>query len=563
MSNYRKRDVINDQEINTFETIEINKIKMNIVPKRRRKLKLVLMVPLFLLAFIIGVNLLGGDNRTVNPALEGFELAEFNPISISDLPVPLQGVSRFVTQSNLMFLSNSKSVSNFLSFDDEPDVTGNGQLELEKIIENQEMIDEATEIFDNLYENIMYLTLDEVSSFDDTNEYYFVVNEDGTYVLTLQVETEDNGIAAIEALTFYQDGEYFYQVTYQVDSDEETALFKIVYNQDNTKKYQYARHTADGKFAETYVAVEQLEDYTNVVAIHEFDNVEYEIVGNANDDHGVIFIDYEDENGKGSSVEYYNQDGALLKHEWGLDNLDIFNQFLDELFIDIDANPEAELKNLIDSIPSFDSPETFVIEFSILDAALATTTEVDATLIVEESTTYNITYAYNNFLYTKQGSAFNSGDTIYHMTAHEVNGEVVTVTYSALYQLPEAIEAPNGESYYVFNRYMAKYIEAAEGYTITEQPSGKYILVNDELSGELGGQIEIEIEVENYFVDGAETPVTIFQHTCDVQFENIIFTEMDIVNAAKTNLDALYLELVPTQEELNTHFVSIDLSMFE
>ena len=161
MSKYRKKDVINDQEIDAFETIEINKIKMNSVPKTRKRLKLVLIVPLVLLAFIIGLNVLGGDNRTVNPALEGFELAEFNPISISDLPVPLQGVNRFVTQSNLMFLNNTTSS---LIFEDEPDVTGNGQLELEKIIENQEMMDEATEIFDNLYENILYLTLDEVLS---------------------------------------------------------------------------------------------------------------------------------------------------------------------------------------------------------------------------------------------------------------------------------------------------------------------------------------------------------------------------------------------------------------
>lgn len=560
MSKYRKKDVINDQEIDAFETIEINKIKMNSVPKTRKRLKLVLIVPLVLLAFIIGLNVLGGDNRTVNPALEGFELAEFNPISISDLPVPLQGVNRFVTQSNLMFLNNTTSS---LTFEDEPDVTGNGQLELEKIIENQEMMDEATEIFDNLYENILYLTLDEVALFDETNEYFFVVNEDGTYILTLQVETEKDGLVAIEALTFYQDDEYFYQVTYQVESEEETALFKIVYNQDNTKKYQYARHASNEQTAETYVSVEQLEEYTNVVAIHKFGNVEYEIVGNANDDHGVIFIDYENEDGKGSSVEYYNEEGALLKHEWGLDNLDIFNQFLDELFVDIDNNPDAELKNLSDEIPGFESPETFVIEIATLDIALARTTEVEATLRVDENIEYDITYAYNNFFYSKANSTFISGDTIYHMTAHEVNGAVVEITFSALYQLPEAIEAPNGESYYVFNRYMAKYIEAAEGYAISEQPNGNYVLINDALSGELGGQIEIEINVDTYYVDGVETPVTIFQHTCDVQFENLVFSEMDTVNAAKTNLNVLYEELVPTQEEIDEHFQSIDLSMFE
>lgn len=560
MNNYRKKDVITDSDINTFETIEINKIKENIVPRKSflRRFRLVLIAPVILLAFIFSVNVLDGDK--VNPALKDIKVAELKTISLSDLPVSLQGLRNETASSNLRFLSSYTLLATSLTFEDQEDVTGEGQLKLEEIINDQEMTDEAKSIFNDLYENIMFLEVDELTTFDDVHEYFFVVNEDGTYKLTMQIQ-EDNQISIVEVSTYYLDDEFFYQVTLEVNAETESSLYKIKYNSDQTKKYQYAKYETDTSIAESYILIEEIDDATSVVALHKVDGDTYQIIADANDLHGVIFSYYSTIDVSYTSTEYYNQDGALLKQEYGFDDLSIFNYHLEEMYAQFEENPDITTKNLSNIIVDFNDPEKFTIEVLLLDSALATIQEVPATLIIEDLS-YDIDFTYSNLLHSKKEDTFTSGDALYHITNSEVTETSIILTYSVLYQVPDAVEAPTGENYYIVHKYMAKYIQAKEGFSIEQKPSGKYQLLNNEILGQLGDRIDIEIEEESYYLDGELSPTLIFQHTSDVQFENLVFTQMSVINAARVNLDELYDELMPTDEYLQENYQSIDVSMF-
>lgn len=562
MKNYRKKDTITESDINAFETMEINKIKQHIVPRKSvfRRFKWALIAPVVVLAFVFSITILNGDK--INPLLEDLKLAELNEISIADLPASLQGVTQYTTSNNVRFLSNFQRLStSSITFNDEEDVVGEAQMKLEEIINNQTMTNEAKEIFNDLYENIMYLTVDEVSTFDDIHEYLFVVNEDGTYTLTMKI-VEDAKVSAIELVTYYVEDEFFYQVTLEVTEDTTRSLYKIKYNFDNTKKYQYAKHETEDTLVESYVSIEEIDETTSVVAIHKVDGDTYQIVANANESHAVIFSVYTASEGVSyTSTEYYNEMGALLKQEIGFDDLTFFNYSLEELYAQFEENPDITTKNLSTIIDGFSEPESFTIEVSIFDSALATIQEVPAVLVIGDES-YDIDYIYTNLLYTKKEATFTSGDTLYHVTNNEVTDTAVILTYSVRYRVPDSIQAPNGESYYILNKYMAKYMEAAEGYSIDQKPSGQYQLINNNILGETGDRIDIEIVEENYFIDGNTNPTTIFQHTSDVQFENLVFTQMDVINAARINLSELYDDMIPSEAYLQENYQSIDVSMF-
>lgn len=562
MNNYRKKDTISDLEISTFERGEINQIKTHIAPRKSvvKRFKWALLLPVLVLAFVLSLSTLTANK--VNPALENIQLAQLNTISISDLPASLQGLQKVSVKSNVMFLSNFTQLDASLTFEEEDDVTGEAQLKLEEIINDQEMTDEAKDIFNDLYENIMFLKVDKVTTFDEVHEYFFVVNEDGTYTLTMQIE-EENKVATIEVVTYYLDDEFFYQVTLEEVSDTTSSLYKIKYNADQTKKYQYAKHVTDSTNVESFVSIEEIDDTTTVVAIHTVDGNNYQLVANANDLHGVIFSVYTtSEDVSYSSTEYYNQDGALLKQEFGFDDLTFFNYSLEEVYAQFEENPDITTKNLSNIIVDFNEPEKFTIEVLLNDSALALVQEVPATLVIEDQS-YEIDFTYSNLLYSKKETSFTSGDSLYQITNSEVTDTSVFLTYSVLYQVPEAVTAPNGENYYIVNKYMAKYIEASEGYSIEQKTSGKYQLLNNEILGQTGDRRDIEIVEEDYYLNGVLTPTLVFQHTSDVQFENLVFTEMDVINAARTNLDELYDELIPTQAYLEENYQSIDVSMFQ
>lgn len=561
MENYRKKDHLTDQDIDSFETIEINKIRGKINTKKSpfKRRKLVFILPLLLIALVIGIGI-NNDNQ-INPALEDIKLAELKPITLSDLPRPIRGLEK-TQASHYQFLSSFQNLNNSITFDDEEDVTGEGQLQLEEIINDNEMKDEAKQIFNDLYENILFLELDKVAVFDEVNEYYFVVNEDGTYTLTMKIE-EQTQTSIIEAKTFYLDEEFFYQVTFEVQADEAQNIFKIKYNQDNTKKYQYAKYETADTTVEQYVSVEQLDSLTNVVAINKINDVKHEVIASSSQSQGVIFSTYLSEEGtKISSTEYYNSEGALLKQETGFDTLDLFNTFLTELYDSIESNPDINSKNLADSIIDFGNPETFTIEIPLIDSALALTTEVNATLRIDETTSYNIEYSYKDFLFTKKEATFTSGDTMYHITNNEATDTHVVLTYSALYQVPEVTTLADGSDYYVLHKYMAKYLEAKEGYSIILEDD-QYKLLNTSIEGQVGDRIDIDITLENFYINKEMHSTTIFSHTCDIQFENLVFTEIETINQTKTDLSSLYNNLVPTQETLEENYQSIDTSMFQ
>jgi hypothetical protein len=347
-----------------------------------------------------------------------------------------------------------------------------------------------------------------------------------------------------------------------INDSETTNLFKVKYNQDNSIKMQYAMHQTEDTTIEQYVYVEQTEETTNVVATNEVNGEKYEIVGKANDSHGVIFSNYTSNDVSYISTEYYDENGALLKHEQGFDSLDVFDESLTNLYTTFEQNEEVELKNLSTILSGFDHPESFTIEVPIEDAALAVTAEVDATLKVNDLETYDINYSYNNLFYTKENETFVSGDTLYHLTNQETLNDKVVLTYSALYQVPNGYFAPNDNEYYVVNKYMANYIEASAGYEIILE-NGVYKLLDLENEGKPGSKIDIEIKVEQYYSNDELVNVTMFQHTCDIQFDHLIFTKLDTVNNAKTDLELLYDQLVPTNDQMEQFNISIDTSMFE
>ncbi len=562
MKQYRKKDVINNEDINAFETIEINKIKTKIQNNEtsiffRMKWKLVL--PVVAIILVLGVALSGGE--ATNPALEDIKLAEINTISLSDLPSSLRGAEQ-ASLSNFAFLGTHVDNNPSLVFDDQVDVTGEGQQRLTSLIEEQTMKTEAEKLFNDLYQHLLYLELDEASTFDEVNEYYFTVNEDGTYVLTLRT-TESDSVNVIELKTYYEDEELFYQATLEVTKDSDTSIFQVNYNEANTVKNQYVKFSEAGEVYEQYISLLEDETSTKVVAIGMSNGNVFEVVADANDEHGVIFSSYTTADQVSiTSTEYYDGDGALLKQEEGFDRLDIYDEYLDQLFTNFDENPDINIKNLSDLILDFNDPEEFEVTISLANSALAKIQEVPATLEVDDLS-YDIDYSFSDLLYSKKEESFTSGDTLYHITDYVVTDTDVVISFGASYQIPEKEIGADGQEYYVNNKYMAKYIEAAEGFSIVLDESSNYKLVNNSIIGEIADRIEIDIKAENYFVNGELTEILVFQHTCDIQFENVVFTKIDTINAAKVNLRDLYEELIPSTSELDSFSESIDVSMFE
>jgi|GEM_PF-4555653 len=548
MKEYRKKDVIQDEEIQVFETIEMNKIRSKTTLKPRRRFlsrKWTLILPIIALVFILGITL--NDDQVVNPLLEDIQLVEINTITVSDLPTSLQGVHHMAA-SKLTFLSNRYVSSESLVFDDQEDVTGEAQQRLWEMIEEQSLKEEAKDMFDALYENLLYLELDTVSTFGDANEYYFTVNTDGTYVLTLRT-VENDAINTIELRTYYEGEDFFYQAKLEVVKDDQTSSFLVKYNEDQTKKYQYGKFLRNGDVQEYYIYLEEGQTSTRISAMGKTNDEVYTVVADANDLHGVIFSSYMTEGVDITSTEYYDGTGSLLKQEEGFATLDVYNDHLEILFDNFEENPEMDVKNLSDIIDDFTQAESFTITIDIADSALARIQDVPAILMVVEEE-YAVNYSFDDFLYSKKEEAFTSGDTLYHMTNYEVVDDEVIITFSALYDIPEKVTGPNGSDYYMNNKYMAKYIEAKEGYTIIQNEAGNYKLLNDELEGGLGDRIDIDITSAEYYLDGELHETLIFQHTSAIQFENLVFTKMDTINEAKTNLTQLYNELVPSLADL-------------
>lgn len=561
MKEYRKKDVINNEDINAFETIEINKIKMKINTKEKPwifRMKWKLILPVIAIVFVASIVL--KNQEQINPVLNDIQLAEINTISVNDLPKSLQGLEQ-ISASKVTFLSNYYVSASSLVFDDEKDVTGEAQLRLTEMIANQEMQTEAKDMFHDLYENVLYLELDTVSSFDDDNEYYFIVNEDGTYVLTLKTY-ENDATNVIELKTYYEEDELFYQAKLEITKENQSTIFQVKYNEDNTKKYQYAKIEELDEIQEYYIYLEEDEQSTKVVAIGTTNNEAYTVVADANDLQGVIFSSYATATQNITSTEYYDGNGALLKQEAGFATLTIYNGYLDILFQNLEENADIDMKNLSEIITNFTQPEEFIVKIALNDSALAKIQDVSATLVLGGNE-FTINYSYNDFLYTKKEDQFTSGDSIYHITYYEVTDTEALITYSALYDIPEKVIGPNGLGYYINNIYMAKYIEAKDGFSIIQNESNKYQLVNDLIEGQIGDRIDIDITTNNYYVDGELTDTLIFQHTSSIQFENLTFTKMDTIDGIKTNMTELYNQLIPSSDELDEYSQLIDVSIFE
>ena len=561
MKEYRKRDVISNEDIKAFETIEINKIKSKIITKEKPwvfRMKWKLILPVLAIAFIASIAL--NNEEKVNPLLNDIKLAEINTISVRDLPLSLQGLEQ-KSIARVTFLGSFTTLSNSLVFEEEEDVTGEAQLTLTELIAEQENQNDAEDMFHDLYENLLYLELDTVSSFDELNEYYFIVNTDGTYVLTLKT-FEDEATNIIELSTYYEEDELFYQVRLETTKDEQSSIFQIKYNEDNTKKYQYAKIEESDEIKEYYIYLEKDNLLTKVGAIGKTNDEVYTVVADANDLQGVIFSSYITEDLSITSTEYYDGNGALLKQEEGVDTLTIYNGYLDELFLSLEEDHDADMKNLSDIISGFTQPDEFLVKISLNDSVLAKIQDVPATLVLGEAE-YAINYSFDDFLYSKKEEDFTSGDTLYHITNYETTETDVILTLSALYDVPEKVMGPNGLEYYINNKYMAKYIEAKDGFTIVQNESGKYQLVNDSIEGEIGDRIDIDITTSNYYIDGELSETIIFQHTSAIQFENLEFTKLDTINGIKTNMFDLYNQLIPSNDELDEYSESIDVSFFE
>lgn len=576
MDKYRKQDNITDQEIELFEQVEINRIKSNFPERKVRVIKRPVVAGLVSIFLLIAIIVIGNQPRggIITPGNKVL-MAEFSPITLADLPRPLQGINYSEVQNmsntstgaiqTMAFNPNNSlkygvtKMADFDMFEDEVDVTGEGLHNLTELIEDQDFYNMAISIFEEVNLVTEYLVKDTPSVTDDGIEYYYTVNEDGTSAITTRTTYSDR-VEVLQVESYYIEDELFYEVAIEVIIGDLSDVFKIVYNEDNTEKYQYGKVRATGEAAEMYISVVKNGEFTDVVAMYSTNDESVEVVGNATDDYGVIFssITYDDDS-KEASTEFYNDEGVLLKQEYGFKDLTVFDEALTLMYEEFEANEEINLVNLSDTLDGFDEPDTFTVEISIYDIDNAMTQRVDASLVTE-SKEYDIQYTYMDLMYTKKEIQFVSGDTLYYLTFSEIDGETVLLTYSALYQVPFAITGPDSVEYYVMNRYMAKYIEPKEGFEISLESEGHYHLTNLDRVGELGDHIDIEIEEAEYFKDDELVKVKVFQHTSDIQIENLIFTEMDVIAQAKANFGSLYEDAVPTYEELEEHYQSLDVS---
>ncbi len=578
MKDYRKKEVLNDKQIDAFETIEINKIKSKLHNEKRfvrRRPALLTVLSVVVVAFVLLVT--GGRDLDVIIDPIGTEASVFDvtftPISIKDLPRSLRGINdeaELVGMNSFGFQSKPKDIVkmnnsfslDFDLFDEEPDVVGEGQHTLTDIINDQGMYKMAVEAFTNVGLTAPYLTSGVVSTTDEGDEYLYIVHEDGTYEVIFKSDKGDR-LEVVEVKNFYLEEELFFEVTVEVIVDTKSDVYRIRYNQDNTKKYQYVKGETTGEFIEAYVSVQKAGGTTNVVAMHRVDDEKYTIVGNATDEYGVIFMEYTSDDQDHVGVEYYNSDGALLKQEYGTEDITGFSEAYEQLFEEFGQNNEITLVNLRNQYPEFSEPESFVVEIPIIDAGVASIETVAAELIVAEEH-YEIDYMYSQLLYTKKEDTFTSGDTIYFISNSEVTDTHVVITYSAVYKLPSLKTSANGIDYYTFNRFMGKYIEPKDGYSIEQKQNGQYVIVNDNRVGEIGDRMDIEIKIiEDFFADGEIVPTTVLNYTSDIQIANIVFAGSDTVEQARTNMSLLYSELIPTEEELEENYASIDVSIFE
>ncbi len=470
----------------------------------------------------------------------------------------------------------SASASVDTSFEEEDGVRGDAYQRLMDIINEQEIIDEAKSRYDEVTtffeENKEKYVMGESVKIDDNASMYFETQENLALIevkrnitdtqtnlpMIVHVKVEKNLLNNLE----------HYKITTILDrsiDDKKNIKISIVeFNEDMSVRKEEVRYTnTESNINRTKVLHMQKQNGVMKLAAKRIgQNKTFELSAYASDQFGAVFSSMEITNsnsnminGKTFAKEFYNGEGALVKQGFGTQQLDKIIRFM----------PSSTVLSLIATniynIIQDSNVGDFTVEFPLTGAPILKYGTEEYILPT------GIEMIKNYAFYNMQGENWGVGDKVYAISESQVGIDSRILTFKSVFEVPEAVEAINGEYYYYTDRYIAKYIKAEEGYEL-QTDGQKYFLTNTlDLTDSTQYVIPIIKTKANEFFKGYNTPannVSLVQLNQPLTSDyKIIFTQSEIVEKAELEVGLIYTEMLPTSEEINNIFLEATLSKIQ
>ncbi len=527
--------------------------------------KTIIIVILLTLGFLFASCTSGEKNLTeeqkkTSELTEELVNLEMKNISNEDMPASLKDETALVSSTVVKPILD-------VNFNEEDGVRGDAYQRLMDIINEQTLINEARLKYEEatkvVEENKEELISGQILNIGEDTKIYFEANGDSALIEVENKLLDPNTNTNVNLHTKVEknliDNKGYYKITVILDKsvgeNEDTKISIVEFDEELTIRKEQVKYinTKNNVNRIKILNMQQENGVMKLVARRKGQNRNYELSAYASDDFGAVFSSMEITNsnseminGKTFAKEFYNGDGELVKQEFGTAQLDKIIRFMPAPQI-----IEVVATNIYDYLPN-ENVDEFTVDFKIGGLP---TLEYNGQAF-ELPTGVNMV---KNFaFYNMKGDEWAVGDKIYTISSRELGLDSRILTFKAVFEVPEIKEALNGESYYFTDRYMAKYIEATEGYELQTDGHKYYLTNTEDLTDTTQYVIPIVKSTRNEFFKGYNTPannVSLVQLNKSLTGDaKIIFTEVEVVDKAENEVNAIYTEMLPSDKEIEEIF---------